>query len=86
MDRSRPSKLLEFCSRQIHHIKQCGTNLQILYYNAAWNCMTNNPTNPLPFVASPNKYQTSKRSYSTSQKPWDSEGGDDLQIPHTFCT
>ena len=29
MDRSRPSKLLEFRSRQIHHIKQCSTNLQI---------------------------------------------------------
>ena len=29
MDHSRPSKLLEFRSRQIHHIKQCGTNLQI---------------------------------------------------------
>ena len=29
MDRSRPSKLLAFCSRQIHHIKQCGTILHI---------------------------------------------------------
>ena len=29
MDRSRSSKLLEFRSRQIHHIKQCGTILQI---------------------------------------------------------
>ena len=28
-DRSQPSKLLEFHSHQIHHIKQCGTNLQI---------------------------------------------------------
>ena len=29
MDRSWPSKLLAFCSRQIHHIKQCGTILHI---------------------------------------------------------
>ena len=29
MDCSRPSKLLEFRSRQIHHIKQCGTILHI---------------------------------------------------------
>ena len=29
MDHSRPLKLLEFRSHQIHHIKQCGTNLQI---------------------------------------------------------
>ena len=29
MDHSRPLKLLEFRSRQIHHIKQCGTNLQL---------------------------------------------------------
>ena len=28
-DHLRPSKLLEFHSRQIHLIKQCGTNLQI---------------------------------------------------------
>ena len=28
MDRSRSSKLLEFHSLQIHHIKQCGTILQ----------------------------------------------------------
>ena len=29
MDRSRPSKLLAFCSRQIHHNKQWGSILQI---------------------------------------------------------
>ena len=39
-----------------------------------------------PFAASPNKYQTSKIPYSTSQKQKDSEGGDDQQIPHTFYT
>ena len=46
--------------------------------------MTNIPTNPLPFAASPNKYQTNKRPYSTSQKLKDIEGGDD-RFPTPFA-
>ena len=50
MDRSRPSKLLEFCSCQIHHIKQCSTNLQITILQ--WRLklhvqQSNKSTNPL---------------------------------------
>ena len=89
-DYSHPSKHLAFLSLQIHHIKQCGTSLQIPESLNAYIAMMSKLTLPrlkqlnyLMWYNPVNSKQTNKTPKTTTQMLWGSEEEGDSLTPHT---
>ena len=85
-ERLQPSKFLAFLSRQMHQIKQWGTNFQ----TSMWRCRANFPcqasNNSRTVWGITHWIPTSRKPKTTTPKLWNNEVEDDPPTPHTSYT
>ena len=84
VERSHPSKLSAFLSRQIHHIKQWDTSLQKSMLRCCPNlpCQDSNNSITLWGIG----FQTNKTPMTTTHKLWGNEAEDDPLTSHNSYT
>ena len=87
IERSHPSKLLTFLSRQIHPIKQCSTSTQKSILQWCPNLPRQDSNNSITFCGIPSEFQTNNRTpMTTNHMLWGNEEEDDLLTPHNSYT